>query len=159
MRPVTWEEWPEGARGIFRAMRSGEGVELVLEKNVFVERILPASVLRDLTDEEMDVYRRPYVEPGESRRPVLAWPRELPLDGEPEDVVEIVDDYAGWLSRSEVPKLFVNAEPGTIVAGPQREFCRSWPNGEEVTARGSHFVQEDSPRAIGAAIARFVRRL
>lgn len=159
VRPMTWGEWPKLAEAVFRAMRSRAGEEMVLQWNVFVERILPASVLRDLTDEEMEVYRRPYVEPGESRRPTLTWPRELPLDGEPEDVVGIVDDYAGWLSGSEAPKLFVNAEPGTILTGTQREFCRSWPNQEEVTVRGSHFVQEDSPREIGAAVARFVRRL
>ena len=159
VRPVAWEEWPENARGIFRAMRSEGGEELILEKNVFVERILPASILRDLGEAEMEAYRRPFREPGEPRRPMLAWPRELPLDGEPGDIVGMVRDYAGWLSGSEVPKLFVNAEPGSILTGAQREFCRSWPNQEEVTVRGSHFVQEDSPHEIGAAVARFVRRL
>jgi haloalkane dehalogenase len=158
VRPLTWEEWPEEARNIFRAMRSEAGEELVLEKNVFVERILPDSVMRELTDEEMNVYRKPYLEPGESRRPTLTWPRELPLDGEPEDVVEIVDDYSKWLSGSDLPKLFVNAEPGTILIGAQREFCRTWPNQEEVTVRGAHFIQEDSPAEIGEAIAAFVRR-
>ena len=158
VRPLTWEEWPEEARTIFRAMRSEAGEELVLEKNVFVERILPASVMRELTDEEMNVYRRPYLEPGESRRPTLTWPRELPIDGEPEDVVEIVDDYSQWLAQSDLPKLFVNAEPGTILIGAQREFCRTWPNQEEVTVRGAHFIQEDSPAEIGEAIAAFVRR-
>ena len=158
VRPMTWEDWPEEARNIFRVMRSEAGEEMVLEKNVFVERILPASVMRELTDEEMNVYRRPYLEPGESRRPTLTWPRELPLDGEPEDVVEIVDDYSRWLSGSDLPKLFVNAEPGTILIGAQREFCRTWPNQEEVTVRGAHFIQEDSPAEIGEAVAAFVRR-
>ena len=159
VRSLSWEEWPEEARGIFGAMRSEEGEELVLQGNVFVERILPSSVLRELTEEEMDVYREPYLEPGESRRPTLTWPRELPLDGEPEDVVEIVDGYSKWLAESEAPKLFVNAEPGVILTGAQREFCRSWKEQEEVTVRGAHFVQEDSPREIGESVADFVTRI
>ena len=159
VRPVTWDEWPEVARKVFQAMRSPRGEEMVLVKNVFVERILPASVLRGLTEAEMAIYRRPYLEPGESRRPTLTWPRQIPIDGEPADVVAIVDDYARWLATSDVPKLFVNAEPGTILTGPQREFCRTWPNQQEITVRGSHFVQEDSPREIGAAVAGFVARL
>ncbi|MGI9050427.1 MAG: haloalkane dehalogenase [Rubrobacteraceae bacterium] len=159
VKPVDWEEWPEQASGIFQAMRSPAGEEMVLEKNVFVERILPSSILRDLTEEEMNVYRRPYLEPGESRRPTLTWPREVPLDGEPEDVVKIVGGYAEWLSESEIPKLFINAEPGVILTGAQREFCRSWPNQEEITVSGAHFVQEDSPHEIGEAVANFVSRI
>jgi haloalkane dehalogenase len=159
VRPVAWDEWPEVARKVFQAMRSPAGEEMVLVKNLFVERILPLSVLRGLTDAEMAVYRRPYLEPGESRRPTLTWPRQIPIDGEPADVVAIVDDYARWLATSDLPKLFVNAEPGTILTGPPREFCRTWPNQEEITVRGSHFVQEDSPREIGEAVARFVARL
>ena len=124
---------------------------------MFVERILPASVLRRLTAEEMAVYRRPYLEPGESRRPTLTWPRQIPLDGEPADVVEIVDRYAKWLATSAVPKLFINADPGVILVGAQREFCRTWSNQQEVTVQGSHFVQEDSPAEIGQAIATFLR--
>jgi len=158
VRPVTWEEWPETARKIFQALRSPAGEELVLQKNVFVERILPASVLRGLSEEEMAVYRRPYQEPGESRRPTLTWPREIPVGGEPADVVAIVDNYANWLAQSPIPKLFVNADPGSILTGAQREFCRRWPNQQEVTVKGSHFIQEDSPAAIGGAIAAFVRR-
>jgi haloalkane dehalogenase len=158
VRPVSWEEWPEDARGIFRGMRSEKGEDLVLQRNVFVERILPSSVLRGLTEEEMDVYRRPYVTE-ESRSPTLAWPRELPIDGEPEEVVQIVDDYSGWLKESAVPKLFVNAEPGSILTGAQREFCRSWKNQDEVTVSGAHFLQEDSPRQIGEAVAAFVVRI
>jgi len=130
---------------------------MVLQKNVFVERILPASVLRGLTEDEMTVYRRPYREPGESRRPTLTWPREIPIAGEPPDVVAIADAYARWLSQSDIPKLFVNAEPGTILTGAQREFCRRWPNQQEVTVRGSHFIQEDSPTEIGQAIAAFLQ--
>jgi len=140
-------------------MRSPAGEEVVLQKNVFVERILPASVLRELTPAEMDAYRRPFREPGERRRPMLSWPREIPLDGEPADVVAIVEAYARWLASSDVPKLFINAAPGSILVGPQREFCRAWPNQQEVTVRGSHFIQEDSPAEIGRAIAALVSRL
>jgi len=159
VRPVTWAEWPDAARKIFQAMRSPAGEEMVLQKNVFVERILPASVLRGLTEAEMAVYRRPFLEPGESRRPTLTWPRQIPVDGEPADVVAIVDAYAQWLAGSDLPKLFINADPGTILTGAQREFCRGWPNQQEITVRGTHFIQEDSPREIGEAVARFVRRL
>jgi haloalkane dehalogenase len=159
VQPVTWEKWPEAARGIFQALRSPAGEEMILEKNVFVERILPGSVLRALSDEEMTVYRRPYLEPGESRRPTLTWPREIPVEGEPADVVEIVGRYGEWLSASDVPKLFINAEPGAILTGRQREFCRTWPNQREVTVKGVHFVQEDSPREIGRAIAEWYASL
>jgi len=157
VRPVTWQEWPEAARKIFQAMRSPGGEKMVLQKNVFVERILPASVVRGLTDAEMDRYRAPYREAGESRRPTLTWPREIPVDGEPADVVGIVREYGEWLSKSPMPKLFVNAEPGSILVGAQREFCRSWPNQREVTVRGRHFIQEDSPDEIGRALSAFVR--
>jgi haloalkane dehalogenase len=160
VRPVSWAEWPESARKVFEAMRSPGGEEMVLQKNVFVDRILPASVLRGLTEAEMLVYRRPYLEPGESRRPTLTWPRQIPIDGEPADVVAIVDAYANWLAAAaELPKLFINADPGVILAGPQREFCRRWPNQQEITVRGSHFLQEDSPDEIGEAVAAFVGRL
>jgi haloalkane dehalogenase len=152
VRPVTWEEWPDAARRVFQGMRSEAGEEMVLEKNVFVERVLPGSVLRMLTDEEMAVYRRRYLEAGESRRPTLTWPREIPIDGEPADVVALVQAYADWLSMSDVPKLFINAEPGAILQGAQREFCRGWPNQHEVTVPGNHFLQEDSGEAIGDAI-------
>ena len=153
VRPVTWEEWPEAARQVFQGFRSPAGEEMALEKNVFVERVLPGSILRGLTEEEMEVYRRPYLEAGESRRPTLTWPREIPLEGEPADVVRIVSEYAEWLAASDVPKLFINAEPGAILTGPQREFCRTWANQQEVTVKGIHFIQEDSPAEIGRAIA------
>ena len=153
VRPVTWDEWPEGATPIFRAFRSAAGEEMVLEKNVFVERVLPGSVIRDLSDEEMTEYRRPFADGGERRRPTLTWPREIPIDGEPADVTEIVQRYADWLSHADVPKLFVNADPGAILVGPQREFCRTWPNQTEVTVAGNHFLQEDSPVEIADAIA------
>ncbi len=153
VRPVSWSQWPDAARDIFQAFRSPAGEEMVLENNVFVDRVLPGSVLRGLTDEEQAVYRRPFAEPGESRRPTLTWPRQIPIDGEPADVVKIVSDYAEWLAEAPVPKLFINAEPGAILIGEQREFCRSWPNQTEVTVPGIHFIQEDSPDEIGQAIA------
>ena len=153
VRPVTWAEWPDAARGIFQGFRSEAGESMVLDRNIFVEAVLPRSVLRTLTDDEMAEYRRPFLEPGEGRRPTLTWPREIPIDGEPADVTEIVTSYGEWLSTSPVPKLFVNAEPGAILTGALREVCRAWPNQTEVTVRGSHFVQEDSPGEIGRAIA------
>ena len=159
VRPVTWEAWPESARNVFQGMRSPAGEAMVLEKNVFVERILPASVLRPMSEAEMAVYRAPFAQAGESRRPTLTWPREIPIEGEPADVVEIVEGYGAWLAASQLPKLFINADPGSILVGAQREFCRSWPNQTEVTVRGSHFIQEDSPDEIGEAIAAFVRRV
>ena len=159
VRPVTWEEWPEGPRRVFQGFRSEAGEEMVLQKNIFVERVLPGSILRDLAPEEMEVYRRPYREPGESRRPTLTWPRQIPIGGEPPDVTAIADDYAAWLAQCDVPKLFVNADPGAILIGAQREFCRGWKNQTEVTVRGSHFIQEDSPHEIGEAIADFLRRV
>ena len=159
VQPVSWDAWPEAARGIFEAMRSPAGETIILEKNVFVERILPGSIIRELTDVEMDEYRRPYVEPGESRRPTLTWPREIPFDGAPEDVDAIVSDYAAWLAGNDLPKLFVNADPGSILTGPQREFCRTWPNQQEVTVAGIHFIQEDSPDEIGAAIRTWLTQI
>ena len=152
VRPLTWAEWPEAATGVFQGFRSDAGEKMVLEDNVFVERVLPGSVLRGLTEAEMAVYRRPFARPGEDRRPTLTWPRQIPLDGEPGDVTRIARDYADWLAARDVPKLFVNAEPGAILVGAQREFCRSWPNLTEVTVPGSHFIQEDSPDEIGAAL-------
>ena len=153
--PLTWEQWPEAARGVFQGFRSPAGEAMVLESNVFVERVLPGSVLRGLDDKEMEVYRRPFREPGESRRPTLTWPRQIPIEGEPAEVVEIVESYGAWLASSDLPKLFVNAEPGAILTGEQREFCRSWPNQKEVTVKGIHFIQEDSPDEIGQAVAKW----
>jgi haloalkane dehalogenase len=153
VRPMSWDDWPDMVTPLFQGFRSDAGEEMVLEKNVFVERVLPGSVLRGLGEDEMKVYRRPFSEPGESRRPTLTWPRQIPLGGEPPDVVEICQAYADWLAESPVPKLFVNAEPGAILTGPQRDFCRSWPNQKEVTVKGSHFIQEDSPDEIGQAIS------
>lgn len=155
VRPVTWDEWPAAARAIFQAFRSPAGEDMILEKNAFVERVLPASVLRTLTDQEMDAYRAPFRDPGEDRRPTLTWPREIPINGEPADVSQIVTDYGEWLATSPVPKLFINADPGSILTGPQREWVRSWRNQQEITVPGNHFLQEDSADAIGQAIARW----
>ena len=160
VQPVaSWENWPEAARRVFQGFRSPAGEDMVLEKNVFVERVLPGSVLRDLTDEEMQVYRRPFLQAGEDRRPTLTWPRQIPIAGEPAEVVRVVQDYADWLSESDVPKLFINAEPGAILIGVQREFCRSWSAQQEVTVPGNHFPQEDSPDEIGQAISGWLREL
>ncbi len=160
VKPMIWDDWPESARSIFQAMRSDAGEEIVLEKNVFVERILPSSVLRGLTEDEMAVYRKPFAEPGESRRPTLTWPRQIPLDGEPADVVAIVDAYGKWMASDESPpKLFIDADPGIILIGPQREFCNAWPNQTKTTVKGTHFIQEDSPVEIGQAVAAFVRSI
>ncbi len=157
---VTWSDWPDAARDVFQALRSPAGEEMILEKNVFVERILPGSVLRGVSDEAMEVYRAPFREKGEVRRPTLTWPRQIPIDGEPEDVVRIVSAYGEWMvGPDSPPKLFINAEPGAILIGNQREFCRTWSHQEEITVKGSHFIQEDSPREIGQAVAAFVKRV
>ncbi len=156
VRPMSWSEWPEAIHKLFQNFRSEAGDAMILEKNVFVERVLPGSVLRGLTEAEMAVYRRPFAAPGEDRRPTLTWPRQIPLDDEPADVVAIVQSYANWLKNSDdLPKLFINAEPGAILIGAQRTFCRSWPNQTEVTVAGSHFIQEDSPDHIGRALAKW----
>ena len=152
VKPVTWADWPDAGRAVFQGFRSAAGDHMVLEKNMFVERILPGSIIRDLTDDEMTVYRRPFLNPGEDRRPTLTWPRQIPIEGEPADVFEIVEAYGSFLSESQIPKLFVNAEPGAILIGAQRDYCRAWPNQTEVTVGGIHFVQEDSPHEIGVAL-------
>ena len=159
VRPLTWDEFPDRSRGIFQGFRSEAGEGMVLENNLFVERVLPGSVLRELSEEEMSVYRRPFTEPGEGRRPTLTWPRQIPIEGEPADVTDIVETYAEWLEKSKIPKLFINAEPGALLTGAQREFCRRWPNQHEVTVRGSHFIQEDSPMEIGTAINAWLESL
>ncbi|MEQ8267090.1 MAG: haloalkane dehalogenase [Parvibaculum sp.] len=155
VRPLEWSEWSEAAVGIFKGFRSEAGEEMILKKNLFIEAVLPGSILRKLTDEEMAVYRRPFANEGEDRRPTLSWPRQIPLGGEPEDVVASVADYAHWMSENDLPKLFVNADPGAILTGAQREFCRGWKNQTEVTVKGNHFIQEDSPHEIGEAVAKW----
>jgi haloalkane dehalogenase len=149
---VTWADWPEAARRAFQGLRSDAGETMILEKNFFIERILPSSILRTLSDEEMAVYRAPFSEPGESRRPTLTWPRQIPIEGDPADVHNIVEEYAAWMASNDLPKLFINADPGSILTGRQRDFVRTWPNQTEVTVAGSHFIQEDSPDEIGAAV-------
>lgn len=153
--PVTWDDWPEAARGIFQGFRSDKGEDLILQRNMFIEGVLPNSILRDLSAEEHDRYRAPFANPGEDRRPTLSWPRNIPIGGEPADVVAIVEAYGAWLKDRPVPKLFINAEPGSIQVGRAREFCRTWANQEEITVRGLHFIQEDSPHEIGEACAGF----
>ena len=157
--PVEWSEWPEAARGIFQGFRSDKGEDLVLTRNLFVEAVLPNSVIRKLTDEEMGHYRAPFSTP-DDRQPTLNWPRQIPIDGEPVEMVQLVSEYGRWLEESvTLPKLFINAEPGSILVGRQREYCRSWPNQKEVTVPGKHFVQEDSPSKIGKAIAEWLKGL
>jgi haloalkane dehalogenase len=157
--PLTWADWPENAQRVFQGFRSESGEEMILEKNMFVERVLPSSIIRALSDAEMAVYRRPFARPGEDRRPTLTWPRMIPIEGQPADVTKVVEDYAAWLAEADMPKLFINADPGSILVGRQRELCRAWPNQTEVTVRGRHFLQEDSPDEIGHALAEFVRRV
>jgi len=159
VRPLeSWDDWAEAARKIFQAIRSPAGEDIILEKNVFVERILPSSIIRKLGDEEMKRYGARFTEPGESRRPTLTWPRQIPIGGEPRDVHDIVEAYSQWLQASDsVPKLFINADPGIVLIGPPREFARQLPNQEEITVKGLPFIQEDSPAEIGEAVARFVQ--
>lgn len=153
---ITWDDWPESARGIFQAFRSEAGEDLVLNKNVFVERVLPKSILRSLGEEEVAAYRAPFAEPGEGRRPTLTWPRQIPIEGTPAESCATVAAYSAWLATSEVPKLFINAEPGMIITGRVRERCREFRNQQEVTVPGLHFIQEDSPAAIARALCAWV---
>lgn len=155
--PMLWTDLPEHGRPFFQALRSSGGERLALEENVFIEKILPIAVLRRLTDEEMTHYRRPFLNPGEDRRPTLSWPRTLPLDGEPSEIVKIIEEYSSWLSNSDVPKLFINGEPGQVVQGRVREIIRNWNNQKEIIVKGRKLLQEDSPDEIGKAVARFVK--
>ncbi|WP_258583723.1 haloalkane dehalogenase [Mesorhizobium sp. AR02] len=155
--PRRWEDFGE-AGDIFRALRSEKGEHMILDENFFVEAILPRSVLRKLSDEEMAAYRAPFLE-REARLPTLVWPRQIPIGGEPADVTGIVESSGAFLSRSAIPKLLIVGEPGAIMTGRTREFCRTWPNQREVTVRGRHFLQEDSPHQIGTALAEFVTSL
>ena len=159
VRPVSWRDWPPAGVDIFKAFRSADGDDLVLNKNLFVEAVLPSSVLTPLSPEVLDEYRRPFSEAGESRRPTLTWPRQIPIEGEPANVAAIVEGYGQWMATSALPKLFINAEPGAILVGGQRDWCRTWPNQTEVTVAGIHFVQEDSGVQIGQALASWLRPL
>lgn len=153
----SWDVWPDAIRPIFQALRSSEGEQMVLADNFFVEQLLPAAIMRPLEPAEMDEYRRPYATPGDDRLPTLVWPRQIPVAGEPADVTEIVSAYAEWLASAPgIPKLFVNAEPGAILTGMARDFCRTWPEQTEVTVPGVHFIQEDSGHDIGLAIATWI---
>jgi len=159
VKEMTWEDWRDEAKGIFQGFRSDAGESLVLEKNYFVERVLPGSIIRRLRDEEIEEYRRPFLNPGEDRRPTLSWPREIPIEGQPANVCEIVNQYAEWMQTNDIPKLFINAEPGAITTGRIRDFCRSWKNQTEVTVKGIHFIQEDSPDDIGKAISTWYKNI
>ena len=159
VKEMTWEDWRDEAKGIFQGFRSDAGESLVLEKNYFVERVLPGSIIRRLSDEEIEEYRRPFINPGEDRRPTLSWPREIPIEGQPANVCEIVNQYAEWMQTNDIPKLFINAEPGAITTGRIRDFCRSWKNQTEVTVKGIHFIQEDSPDDIGKAISTWYKNI
>ncbi len=156
--PIDWEDWPESARGIFQGFRSEKGEDMILNRNMFVDAVLPNSMIRELTEAEMAHYRAPFKTP-DDRQPLLNWPRQIPIQGEPENMVSLVAAYAEFMSGSQFPKLFINAEPGSILTGRQREFCRSWPNQEEVTVKGTHFIQEDSPTEIGQAVAGWMQTL
>jgi haloalkane dehalogenase len=157
VRPFhSWDEWPDATREFFKAQRTPDGEDLILNKNLFIEYLLP---LRNISPDAMEVYRRYYRNPGLSRMPILAWTRDLPIEGQPEDVTRIVESYARWLSTCNIPKLFIDAEPAGVLSGAQREVCRAWPNQETVTVKGAHFLQEESPHEVGEAIARFVSKV
>lgn len=157
VRPFfSWDEWPEATRAFFQAQRTPAGEDLILQKNLFIEYLLP---LRNISSEAMEVYRRYYRNPGSSREPMLSWTRDLPIEGQPSDVVEIVDQYSKWLSTCDIPKLFIDAEPAGFLIGAQREFCRAWPNQQTVMVKGAHFVQEEVPDQVGDAIARFIAKV
>jgi haloalkane dehalogenase len=155
--PIDWSDFPGPMRTVFQGFRSPEGESMVLDQNMFVEAVLPASIKRQLTNEEMDHYRAPFRNPGEDRRPTLSWPRNIPIEGEPADVVATVEEYGAWLSQSDLPKLFIKGEPGALIRGRALDFVRTWPNQTEVSVPGVHFIQEDSADEIGAAVASFVR--
>ena len=159
IKEMTWEDWDNDAKSIFQGFRSDAGESLVLEKNYFIEKVLPGSIIRALSSDEMNEYRRPFLNSGEDRRPTLSWPREIPIEGQPRNVCEIVNQYAEWMQTNDIPKLFINAEPGAITTGRIREFCRSWKNQTEVTVKGKHFVQEDSPDEIGKAISTWYKNI
>ena len=156
---ASWSDWPKAVQPIFQDFRSEKGEGMILENNMFIEGILPSSIIRKLSDDEMNEYRRPFLTAGEDRRPTLTWPREIPIEGEPADVVKIVQDYADWLRKSQVPKLLIRADPGAILRKAVLDLCRTWPNQEEITVKGTHFIQEDSPDEIGRAVADWLSRI
>ncbi len=156
--PLDWKDWPENAIGIFKGFRSEKGEDLIGNRNLFIEAVLPSSVIRTLSDAEMNAYRAPYLKPAD-RHPMLSWPRQIPLDGLPVNVVNLVNEYGSFMLNSQIPKLFINADPGSILVGRQREFCRLWPNQKEITVSGLHFIQEDSPIEIGQAVANWIQEI
>ena len=158
VKTISWDDWPEDGKSIFQGFRSEAGEDLILKKNLFIEGVLPGAIIRNLSNKEMDVYRKPFLKEIE-RRPTLDWPRQIPIDNKPEEVCNIVKDYSLWMSINEIPKLFINANPGSILKGEQRDFCRKWKNQEEVTVKGSHFIQEDSPKDIGQAISSWFQKI
>ena len=158
VKNITWDDWPDDAKSIFQGFRSDAGENLILKKNLFIEGVLPNAIIRNLSEKEMDVYRRPFLKEIE-RRPTLDWPRQIPINFEPKEVAKIVENYSSWMSINEIPKLFINADPGSILIGEQREFCRKWKNQQELTVKGNHFIQEDSPNEIGEAISNWYRNL
>ena len=155
VEPRRWEDFPNGRDAMFRALRSEQGERMVLDDNFFVETVLPKSIIRTLTPPEMEAYRAPF-KTREARLPTLVWPREIPIDGDPADVAEIVEQYGQWLSVSRIPKLLISAEPGALLTGRALAFCRTWPNQQEVSVKGIHYIQEDAPNEIGLALQAFV---
>ncbi|MCX2977119.1 haloalkane dehalogenase [Candidatus Marimicrobium litorale] len=158
VRPVSWADWPKDAVGIFKGFRSEKGEDLILNRNMFIEAVLPSSIIRELSEAEMDAYRAPHSS-ADDRQPLLNWPRQIPIEGEPENIAALVNEYGAFMAKSELPKLFINADPGSMLVGPQREFCRKWPNQQEVTVKGLHFIQEDSPVEIGQAVAAWLKTI
>jgi haloalkane dehalogenase len=159
VRPRNWDEISAQARSFFERIRSAEGEQMALEENLFVEKQLPQWILRPLSEAEMSVYRRPFLKPGEDRRPTLTFPRELLIGGTPEHMVPVIGGYSSWMAQNDVPKLFINGDPGAVIFGEVREFCRRWKNQKEVTVRGRHYLQEDSPYEIGNAIVEWLSGL
>lgn len=161
VRPMTWDEWPGSVRGLFQQIRTPEvGWDLIVNKHVFVEQILPGAIQRDLAPEEMDTYRAPFLDPP-TRKPLWRWPNEIPIDGEPADVVELVQHYTDWLTRSSVPKLLLYAQPGAILRADLVAWCTEHIEGLTSVdiGPGLHFVQEDQPHAIGRALRDWHRHI
>jgi haloalkane dehalogenase len=153
--PMRWEDFGE-VDVIFRSLRSGKGEQMILDENFFVETILPLSIIRKLSEQEMATYRAPFLA-REARLPTLVWPRQIPIEDEPADVTAIVESYGKAMSQSALPKLLIVGEPGAIIRGRILESCRKWPNQTEVTVKGLHFLQEDAPDEIGRALQQFVK--
>jgi haloalkane dehalogenase len=157
----AWDTFPADFRQIFQAFRAPEvGWDLIVNQNVFVEQILPGGIARQLTEEEHNRYREPYTEPA-SRKPLWRWPNEIPIAGEPPDVVQIVGAYNAWLQQTELPKLLFYADPGALMPPPVVDWAKqSLSNLETVDlGRGIHFLQEDNPHRIGEELSRWYSSL